>query len=347
MKIVARMELKPGMVLGEGVFYQDRCIFPTDTVLDDEIIGKLKRYSIMCVTIKENIDLATTRYEKIRYDVKFQNFEKAFSSALLQFKHLMKEFLQTKNKIEDDKLLQIYYDLYTYIPSGSVMLDYLYTMMPSEDELTYTHCLSSALLSGTLADWLSMNEESRKTLILCGFYYDIGKLLLPYQLLWKPGKLTPEEYETVKQHTIIGYDLIKNLNIRQHVKNAVIMHHERIDGSGYPFHLNASTIDIYARYMAIVDAYIAMAAPRSYRAALTPLQIIGNFEKNIDKYDAELLLPIMKRIADAQIGNHVVLENGSEWEVFIIHPMTLSRPLLKNKENEFYDLAEHPEMAFR
>ena len=62
--------------------------------------------------------------------------------------------------------------------------------MPSEDELTYTQGLNAALLAGTFADWLSMSEEEKNTLILCGFYYDIGKLQLPYELLWKPGKLT-------------------------------------------------------------------------------------------------------------------------------------------------------------
>ena len=62
--------------------------------------------------------------------------------------------------------------------------------MPSEDELTYTQGLNAALLAGAFADWLSLSEEEKNTLILCGFYYDIGKLQLPYELLWKPGKLT-------------------------------------------------------------------------------------------------------------------------------------------------------------
>ena len=151
------------------------------------------------------------------------------------------------------------------------MLDYLYNLMPSEDELTYTQGLNAALLAGTFADWLSMSEEEKNTLILCRFYYDIGKLQLPYELLWKPGKLTEEEFKIIKTHPVVGYTSVRNQDLNEHVKNAVIMH------------------------------------------------------------DVELLMPIMKRIADAQIGTNVQLNDGSFWEVLIIHPNKFSRPILKNE----------------
>ena len=95
-------------------------------------------------------------------------------------------------------------------------------------------------------------------MILCGFYYDIGKLQLPYELLWKPGKLTEEEFKIIKTHPVVGYTSVRNQDLNEHVKNAVIMHHERLDGSGYPYHMSGQKIDVYARYMAIIDAYIAM-----------------------------------------------------------------------------------------
>ena len=347
MKVVARMELKPGMILGEDVLHQGKVLYPAGTKLDDIIIAKLNRYSIMCGTVKENIDLASTHHEKLRYDNAFRLFEHQYNIALQSYKFFMQNFISGGNKINDDALLSIYYDLNAKISSGAVLLDYLYNMTPSEDEMTYTHCLTSALLAGTISDWLSMNEEARKTMILCGFYYDIGKLLLPVELLWKPGKLTAEEHAIIKKHPETGYDLIKNLNLNQHVKNSVIMHHERLDGSGYPYHLSGSSIDKYARYMAIIDGYIAMAAPRSYRSAYTPLRILAYFEDNMYKYDTELLIPIMKRIADAQIGTRVRLDDETEWEVLIIHPNKFSRPLLRNKQDTILDLMEHPELSIK
>ncbi|MBE5873858.1 MAG: HD domain-containing protein [Lachnospiraceae bacterium] len=347
MKSVAIMALQPGMVLGEDVIHQNRVIFPANTTLDETIISKLKRYSVMCVTIMENVDFATTHHEKLRYNNKFLLFEHQYNIAMQSYKFFMQNFFSTGVKIDDAALLSIYSDLKDKIDSGAELLDYLYNMIPNEDEMTYSHCVTSALLAGTIADWLSMNEEARKTMVLCGFYYDIGKLFLPNELLWKPGKLTDDEIATIRKHPEIGYDMVKNLNMNQHVKNSVIMHHERLDGTGYPYRLNELTIDKYARYMAIIDAYVAMASPRSYRSAFTPLSILADFEKRMDQFDTELLLPIMKRIADAQIGTTVTLNDDSKWEVMIIHPTKFSRPLLRNDKNEILDLMQNPELYIK
>lgn len=345
MKLITKMELQPGMILGEDIEMQGRVLFPADTKVDSILIEKLNRYpSVLCVTIKENIDLATTHYEKIRCNENFLAFEKAHAIALEKYKTIMMEFMVTGVKIPDEELLGIYDELSSLIPAGALLLDFLYNMMPNEDELTFTQSLNSALLGGLFADWLDMNSEGRRNMILCGFYYDIGKLKLPYNLLWKPDQLTEEEYEKIQQHPVIGYEMVNSLNLNIHIKNAILMHHEKMDGSGYPYQFAGSNIDIYARYMAIIDSYTAMASPRAYRNAYTPLQILGVFEKNMEKYDVELLLPLMRRIADAQMGTKVVLNDDSAWEVLIIHHHKMSRPVLKNDKNEILDLLDHPEL---
>lgn len=345
MKVITKMELQPGMILGEDIVNQGNVIYPVDTKIDNMIIEKLNRYpAIICVTIKENIDLATTHYERIRYDDNFKTFEKAHAIALYKYKAAMFRFLETGVKIPDEFFLELYDELYSLIPNGVSLLDYLYNMMPNEDELTFTQCLNSALLAGTFADWISMNAEAKKTMILSGFYYDIGKLKLPYELLWKPRRLTDEEFNTIKQHPTIGYDMVQKLNLNNHIKNAVLMHHERMDGSGYPFQFSGTNIDIYARYLAIIDSYTAMASPRTYRSAFTPLQILGILEQSLEKFDVELLLPLMKRIADAQIGSTVQLNDDTVWDVLVIHPSKFSRPILRNSKNEIIDLSDHPEL---
>lgn len=345
MKVITKMELKPGMVLGEDIVYQDQVIFAADTVMDEKMIERVGRYSsVMCVTVKEEVDFASTHYEKIRFDQRFQEFAKRHGECLMRYKGVMLSFLGTKQAIFDSVLMQIYYDVAEKISGGAELLDFLYNMMPNEDELTYTQGLNAALLAGAFADWILMSEEDKKILILSGFYYDI-KWTLPYDILWKPGKLTEEEYRRVKDHPVIGYSIVRNdYNLNEHVKNAVIMHHERFDGSGYPYHMKGTRIDLFARYIAIVDTYIAMASPRVYRPAFTPLQILENFEMSLDKYDIELLMPLMKRIADAQIGTHVQLSDDSVWEVLIIQQNKLSRPILRNESNQILDLNMRPEL---
>ena len=344
MKAVAIMALEPGMELGEDVISQGNVVFPAGTRLTKPTIDKLSRYGIMCVSVKEEVDFAETHYEKIRFDENFQLFEFTYDLALNKYKSLLCRFLQTGTPVPDEVFLQLYIEVYKTIPSGAALLDYLYNMMPNEDELTFSHCLNSALLAGTIADWLTMDELSKRNLILCGFYYDIGKLRLPYELLWKSGKLTPEEFKIIQSHPVIGYSLVRGLKLDEHVKNAVIMHHERLDGSGYPYHMQGQKIDVFARYIAIIDAYIAMASPRSYRNALTPLQILGNFESDLSKFDVELLIPVMKRIADAQIGTRVQTNDNRVWEVMIIHPNKFSRPILRGENDEILDLLDFPDL---
>lgn len=344
MKTVARLALQPGMVLGEDILYQDRIIYPAGTKLDQFIIDKMGRYDIMCAIIMEDVDFAETHYERIRFNENFKRFEQNYISALNRYKGYLFSFLQTGKQVPDDALVHLYDELYENITTGGELLDFLYNMMPNEDELTFSHCLNSALLAGTFADWLSMDETARRNLILCGFYYDIGKLRLPYQLLWKPGKLTEEEFKIIQTHPVVGYTLVRNLKLDEHVKNAVIMHHERLDGSGYPYHMTGQKIDVYARYIAIIDAYIAMASPRTYRNAFTPLQILGNFERDMSKFDVELLMPLMKRIADAQIGSKVQTNDNRVWEVLIIQPAKLSRPVLRSADNQLVNLMSCPEL---
>ncbi len=344
MKVITKMELQPGMVLGEDIFQHGSLVYPAGTKVDNQIIEKLNRYSILCVTVKEDIDFATTHYEKIRFNENFKTFEQVHASVLLRYKEAMFGFLRTGNKVSDDFLMQLYNELYSLLPNNTALLDYLYNLMPNEDELTFTQCLNSALLGGTFADWISMNAEAKKNLILSGFYYDIGKLRLSTALLWKPGRLTAQEIEEIRKHTVLGYELVQRLNLNDHIKNAVLMHHERMDGSGYPYGFSGSQSDLYARYIAIIDSYTAMASPRAYRSAFTPLQILGIFEQNLEKYDIELLMPLMKRIADAQIGTTVQLNDDSMWEVLIIHPNRFSRPILRNKDNLILDLIDHPEL---
>lgn len=345
MKSVARMALTPGMTLGEDILWQGNVLFSAGTMLSQNDIDKMKRYSIMIVTIMEDVDFATTHYEKLRYSQDFKLFEQKHAMNLMNYKQHMHDFVTFGKPIPDHVLLDIYNDLHTTYNNGSELLDYLYNLMPNEDELTFNHSLNSALLAGAFAEWIEMPEEDKKDLILSGFYYDIGKLKLPYEVLWSSEKLSEEQFNVIKKHTAVGWAMLGNANLPSRVLEAVLMHHERMDGTGYPHHAKGDEINLFARYIAIVDTYIAMASPRPHRDALTPLQILGHFESDIAKYDAEILVPLMKRIANAQIGTNVILSDDTVWEVFIINTNRYSRPTLRNDRQQILDLIEHPELA--
>ena len=345
MKNVARMALVNGMEIGEDVYsYQNKLLFPKDTVVDDAVISKLARYSIMCVAIKEEVDFATTHFEKVRLSSEFKRFELTYNNCMSIYRKLMKNFVEDGKPVNMDSLMEIYVKISSRARSGEQLLDYLYNMLPSEDDMTYAHCLNSALIAGVFGTWLELSQEDILLLIQCAFFYDIGKLKLPQDLLWKSDKLTDLEFTKLKTHTMLGFDMLKNCDMNEHVIKATLMHHERCDGSGYPSKLRSTQIDPYAKYIAIIDAYEAMTSARTYRQSLNPFQVIANFERGgYEKYDAAVLKPILTHIAATQLGFNVLLNNGVEAEIVKINEEQLTRPLLKSQNKEI-DLANDPNL---
>ena len=345
MKTIARMALKNGMVIGEDVYsYQNDLIYPKDTVVDETVIAKLARHSIMCVSIKEEIDYATTHFEKVRLSTEFKYFEFTYNDCMPIYRKLMTDFVEQGIPVRMNRLMELYVKISSCARNGEQLLDFLYNMLPSEDDMTHAHCLNSALIAGVFGTWLSLSKEDIFLLIQCGFFYDIGKLKLPQELLWKPGKLTELEFTKLKTHTMLGFDLLKEQNLNEHVIKATLMHHERCDGSGYPSRLKTDKIDIFAKYIAIIDAYEAMTSARTYRQSLNPFQVIANFEKDgYIKYDEAILRPILEHIATTQLGFKVRLTNDVEAEINMINQQHLSRPLLKSGE-QLIDLSKETDL---
>lgn len=174
---------------------------------------------------------------------------------------------------------------------------------------------------------------------------DIGKLCIPDSIIKKPDRLTNEEYDVIKTHTIEGYKLLQNQPVNDHIKNAALMHHERCDGSGYPFGLTGNRIDKFAKIVSIADVYDAMTAARVYRGPLCPFTVIDIFEKEgLQKYESEYILCFLKNVVLTYIGQRVRLTNGQEGDVVFINPQQLSRPMIKCGDT-FVDLSKQKDIA--
>ena len=344
MKMTAVMALKPGMVLAEDVLnFKNELLFPANTTLDDRAIAKLSRHSIMCVEVKEEEDFATTHFEKIRVSAGFRHFEKTYNIFLPKYKKMIDGLINEKTPIDVSMLFQIYAEITGCAKTGELLLDYLYNMLPSEDDLTYAHCLNSALIAGVFGTWTGMPREDLFRLIECGFFYDIGKLMLPQDLIWKPSKLTDMEFELMKTHTLQGYNLLKDQDLDESILLATLEHHEKCDGTGYPSKLKEDQINLFAKYIAIIDAYEAMTSARTYRQSLVPFQVIENFEKNERFYPSIILRNILLHIANSQVGLTVRLSDERLAEVILINQRNLSRPLVKCGD-EVIDLVKFPDL---
>lgn len=345
MRTVARMELTSGMEVAADVFsYNGVLILNKGTILDTQALNKLAIYSVMCISVMEPADYATTKAEKIQLSSEFQTFKQAYHDNFCIFKSMLVEFIDN-NKI---------FDIYTLPPlleniracakNKITLLDMLYYLSPDKENLTYIHCFNAALISYVFGKWGKLSAEDQTILTICGFLYDIGMFQLPHSLLRKSSKLTHLEFNQIKIHTLLGHKLLKSLTDDTRILQAAQSHHERCDGSGYPNGIDASSIDIFTKYIAIVDAYEAMTSIRVYRQSLNPLQAIRAFEdQGFEKYDEAILAPLLAHIASKYVGQKIRLSNHKEGEIIMINPIALSRPLIIS-DGKRYDLLHHPKV---
>ena len=151
---------------------------------------------------------------------------------------------------------------------------------------TGNHVKRVALYSEILAHRYGLNQEEVQLLKLASPMHDIGKIAIPDQILNKPGKHTPEEFEVMKTHAAIGFEILKNSN-RRILKAASIVaqqHHEKWDGSGYPLGLSGETIHIYGRITAIADVFDALSSDRVYKQAWPDDKIFALIKEQSGKH---------------------------------------------------------------
>jgi len=216
--------------------------------------------------------------------------------------------------------------------------------MKQSDEATFGHCINVSLLCNLFGHWVNMEEDEIVLLTVAGILHDIGKTKIPEQILCKRGRLTEEEFTIMKTHTSVGYDLLRSMNIQEDIKLSALMHHEKIDGSGYPMGAVGSGINKFACIVSICDIYDAMTADRCYRGRLSPFYVIKTFEtQSYGELNTEYLLTFLQNIAYTFLNSMVKLNDGRECEVVFINKQHLSRPIVKHG-NDLIDLLLHKEL---
>lgn len=141
------------------------------------------------------------------------------------------------------------------------------TLCEKKDPYIAEHQLRVAQLAYTLGKELGLSEQQNEGICVMGMVHDIGKVVLPSEILNKPGMLSGEEFNLVKSHPKIGHEVLKNLEFPWPVAQAVLYHHERLDGSGYPAGLRGREIIHEAKILAVADVFDSMVSHRPYRPA--------------------------------------------------------------------------------
>lgn len=163
------------------------------------------------------------------------------------------------------------HNIHLLVRSNQLFLGTLHAMssaIDARDKYTQGHSERVARLSFDLARLYGLSEEACQEIYLAGILHDVGKIGIPDSVLLKNGPLTDDEFKIIQQHPEIGYRIVERLGHLQFVLPGVLYHHERIDGQGYPHGLQAESIPLMARIMAVADAFDAMTSSRPYRNAM-------------------------------------------------------------------------------
>lgn len=173
----------------------------------------------------------------------------------------------------------------------------------NKNERNHPHRLT--LYAELIATKMHFSIEFINELKLYGIYHDIGKLLIDSNILKKPEKLTVEEYEIVKTHSELGYQMIKNINIPDLGKNIIRYHHEKWNGLGYPFGLSGENIPIEARIFAICDVFDALINEKTYKPAFSVEEVIEILESEINEsFQKEIVEIVLENIEKMLIINN-------------------------------------------
>ena len=324
-------ELEEGMKIAAPVMLGNQVFLNSQTTLDKKIILQLKNHAeILTILIEEEPRKKLTNWEKEvkhAYEETVQNVKKVFDIAR-----------ETK-EVPINAIVELTSNTLNNLLKENYVLQTLKNLN-SHDEYTYHHSLNVGVLCGVLGKWLKYDKDTLFMLVLSGILHDIGKSQIPLEILNKPGKLTPDEFNIMKTHPILGFEMIKDISsIPDEVKFAVLYHHEKINGTGYPYGLNENEINDFAKIVAVVDTYDAVTSNRCYQKARSPFDVMEIIrEEMFIRLDSKICLPMLSQIKISLLGRYVITEDGRHAQIIFIGSQTADDMILQTDDGELVAL---------
>ena len=182
--------------------------------------------------------------------------------------------------------------------------------LKTRDSYTYFHSVAVGTLMINLARELKLPEEEVRQMALGGLFHDIGKIRIAKAVLNKPGRLSVAEWDEMRRHPAMGHALLLEADVPETALDVCLHHHEKVDGSGYPFGMVGDQISLAARMGAICDVYDALTSDRPYKEAHSPVAAVAAMVSWHGHFDPDLLFAFMKSICVFPIGMLIRLRSG-------------------------------------
>ena len=321
-------ELESGMVTADNVVEPgtDRILLLKDTVLDSVMIFNLKeRYNVSEVCIKTAFSASTVAAE-MRAEI---NIHQSLSTLKSVFGSDDEKPITEFTKEASEQITNVTNELITSLYADDNILLKMHQLQ-TYDDYTYKHCLRVAMMSVTIGKSLDLPRNKMHDLCEAALLHDLGKRTIDVDIIRKPGRLTDDEFAAIKKHPQNGYLLLrKNGQYNEDVMNAVLMHHEKFDGSGYPLKLKGEQITYLARIITVADVYDALTSNRPYRQPWSVAEaeefMMGGANTH---FDYDIIMAFLNAFAPYPVGEKVVLSDGRK-AVVISNNTNVLRPVIK------------------
>lgn len=217
------------------------------------------------------------------------------------------------------------------------------TDLRSFDGYTYAHSVNVAVIACVIGFGLNLENEELEQLVMAGLLHDLGKLVIPREILNKTTRLTNEEYDIMKTHSSLSYEIIRERwDIPANVKTAVLYHHENIDGSGYPDGMDGEQTSLFTKILHTADVYDALVSKRPYKKPYSPYEACEYLMGGGGiMFEPKIVEALMHCVPFYPKGTEVSLSDGRT-AIIVENAGTRNlRPLLRMIDGTTLDLQEH------
>ncbi|WP_317890835.1 HD-GYP domain-containing protein [Paenibacillus arenilitoris] len=300
------------------------------TVLNDQEISRLFQHQIEYVDIEDRtIEEPVPRTLETTVNPKWlPTVQPIYENAVKSFESLFAQALDD-GKVNDAEVTAVLQPLLNNLQLERDVVSML-LLLNTQDDYTYQHSVQVGMLSYYLAAWVGYSNEEALKIGKAGFLHDIGKCRIADEVLNKPGKLTHDEFEEIKKHTVYGHEIILNSVDEPYLAIAALQHHERIDGSGYPHGLEGDAIHPVSKIISVVDVYSAMISQRVYQQKRDLLYVLKElYRLSFKELDPFTTQTFIKHMIPNFIGKRVELATGESGIIVMTHPIEFFQPLVQ------------------
>lgn len=335
--------LRPGMIINSDVYTRAGVVIvPEGTAVTKEVHALLARHFVDEVLVEyvPEKKSGTKKTEKtvVAKQRKRKEFTTAFHIAEESLSQNLTDMVQQEKEIDVPALLDIVQSVVSKADTDADLCEMLSFMEASSEKL-YAHAIHVALYGRLLAGWVQLTSEDTELVVLTGLLHDIGHLKGMEKA--ENSLCLHEELEKGyrEKHPHDGYKIIQNKALDYRIKQAVLTHHERMDGSGFPMGVTYSNINQVARVVAIADTYATLSMEEEGYSAISPFEILNLLHtQELGKYDSGCLMAFMEHIAQNFIQHRVLLTDGRTGCIVMLNKLDLTKPLVQ-VEDYFVDLS--------